>query len=263
MPNEPAPQRPDGFYVGYLPLPSRLKGFLVIVTLILLGGAGVLAFALAGGQQDPGPGTWATAPNATVGTLGLEPYPILWVTNANAPLAAPEGILLVAVGKFGPGGLLDGLQAGDAVTVEGLDIQRGGQRMIEATAITKAQGSSVTVPRLPDTIAPARATAVGIAGEIIDPKCYLGVMKPGQGTIHKACATLCIKGGIPPMILAEDDAGNLIFALLLSQHGQHAPDEIMPLIGDAITARGTPGMLGGLPVFMLETGSLAKAKPAS
>jgi len=36
-----------------------------------------------------------------------------------------------------------------------------------------------------------------LRGEIIDPKCFFGVMKPGSGKTHKSCAARCLSGGIP------------------------------------------------------------------
>ncbi len=37
-------------------------------------------------------------------------------------------------------------------------------------------------------------------GEIVDPKCFFGVMKPGYSKIHRSCAIRCISGGIPPVL---------------------------------------------------------------
>ena len=39
---------------------------------------------------------------------------------------------------------------------------------------------------------------VTVSGEIVDSKCFLGVMVPGAGKTHKECASLCLRGGIPP-----------------------------------------------------------------
>ena len=49
------------------------------------------------------------------------------------------------------------------------------------------------------------ADNVTLKGEIIDPKCYLGAMKPGGGKTHKACAMRCIAGGIPRRQTGHDD----------------------------------------------------------
>ena len=40
-------------------------------------------------------------------------------------------------------------------------------------------------------------------GEIVDSKCFLGVMNPGRLTPHRACAIRCISGGVPPVLLVR------------------------------------------------------------
>lgn len=45
---------------------------------------------------------------------------------------------------------------------------------------------------------------VTLTGEIVDSKCYLGVMNPGQGKVHRDCAARCISGGIPPIFVTSD-----------------------------------------------------------
>ena len=42
---------------------------------------------------------------------------------------------------------------------------------------------------------------VTLTGEIVDSKCYLGVMNPGQGKVHRDCASRCLSGGIPPLFV--------------------------------------------------------------
>ena len=47
--------------------------------------------------------------------------------------------------------------------------------------------------------------AVHLTGEIVDSKCYLGVMNPGQGKVHRDCAARCLSGGIPPIFVTADE----------------------------------------------------------
>jgi hypothetical protein len=49
--------------------------------------------------------------------------------------------------------------------------------------------------------------AFTLVGEIVDSKCYLGIMNPGETNPHRECAALCIGGGIPPLIIAHDADG--------------------------------------------------------
>ena len=54
---------------------------------------------------------------------------------------------------------------------------------------------------------PSRAIGeVTLVGEVVDPKCWLGDMKPGDGKAHAACARLCMEGGIPPMLRVRTDS---------------------------------------------------------
>ena len=62
-------------------------------------------------------------------------------------------------------------------------------------------------------------TCVTLRGEIVDSKCFLGVMTPGQGKTHRACASLCLRGGIPPALFVEDRAGASRLVLLVSPAG--------------------------------------------
>ncbi|MEJ2177929.1 MAG: hypothetical protein P8Y12_08270 [Gammaproteobacteria bacterium] len=43
-----------------------------------------------------------------------------------------------------------------------------------------------------------------LTGEIADSKCFLGVMKPGEGSIHRACAEVRLLGGIRSMLVVRD-----------------------------------------------------------
>ena len=56
--------------------------------------------------------------------------------------------------------------------------------------------------------------AVQFTGEIVDSKCYFGVMNPGNGKVHRDCAARCISGGIPPAFLVRDAAGRTQTLLL-------------------------------------------------
>jgi hypothetical protein len=57
---------------------------------------------------------------------------------------------------------------------------------------------------------------IKINGEIIDPKCYFGVMKPGKGKPQCDCAIRCILGGITPMLVVKNEQGDANYYLLAS-----------------------------------------------
>jgi hypothetical protein len=78
---------------------------------------------------------------------------------------------------------------------------------------------------------------VTLHGEIIDPKCYLGAMKPGGGKTHKGCAALCLRGGVPPMLVTRT-GGREVYCLLVTAEGGLADEEAIPYVGDAVSIRG-------------------------
>ena len=46
-----------------------------------------------------------------------------------------------------------------------------------------------------------------MAGEICDGKCETGAMRPGNGIAHRACAILCLAGGVPPVFVTAAPGG--------------------------------------------------------
>jgi hypothetical protein len=80
--------------------------------------------------------------------------------------------------------------------------------------------------------------AVDLTGEIVDSKCFLGVMVPGSGKTHKECASLCLRGGIPPALYVQDRAGQSSLLLLVGPTG-------MPMGASAVDAAGEPITLTG------------------
>jgi hypothetical protein len=82
------------------------------------------------------------------------------------------------------------------------------------------------------------ADSITLRGEIIDPKCYLGAMKPGGGKTHKACAMRCVSGGIPPMLVTRDGDGGETFYLLVLPDGCAANEAAYPFLGDRVELQG-------------------------
>jgi hypothetical protein len=73
---------------------------------------------------------------------------------------------------------------------------------------------------------------VALTGEIVDSKCYLGVMNPGAGKVHRDCAARCIAGGIPPAFIAKDSDG-VSKTLVLSNAG-----DVTQFVAEPVEIRG-------------------------
>ncbi len=64
-----------------------------------------------------------------------------------------------------------------------------------------------------------------LIGEIVDSKCYLGNMNPGNGKVHRDCAVRCLSGGIPPVFATNDFNGSPAVLLLTGPNQKRLPRE--------------------------------------
>jgi len=105
------------------------------------------------------------------------------------------------------------------------------------------------------------AAHVTLKGEIIDPKCYLGAMKPGGGKTHKACAMLCISGGVPPMLVTRDANEQETFYLLTTDQGGVANELVLPFVGDRVEVAGRLEEHGDLLLLRIVRDGLVQKSP--
>jgi hypothetical protein len=65
-------------------------------------------------------------------------------------------------------------------------------------------------------------------------------MRPGAGKIHKSCAALCVRGGLPTAFCSLDSAcGNAADApLFVTEDGRAHGPSLLPLVGDPVLAEG-------------------------
>ena len=79
---------------------------------------------------------------------------------------------------------------------------------------------------------------VTLRGEIVDTKCYLGVMNPGEHKVHRDCAVRCISGGVPPAFLARDASGDSRVLLLVGEDGRALSREVLPFVAEPLEISG-------------------------
>ena len=130
------------------------------------------------------------------------------------------------------------------VTLRGTLIARGGDEMVEVLP-----ESVVATERAGATSHPlGESTDLGeteLRGEIVDSKCYLGVMNPGNLKPHRACAVNCIQGGVPPVLLVRDEAGTAMYFLLVGENGEAVNAEILKLVAEPVAVTGRLKKMGG------------------
>lgn len=247
----------DDFYVGYLPLPRSDKRFLLGLVSLLVVGVTVASVLISSQQNDPGEGDWdLNNPVTVTGVLRTDPYVMLSVSNQAGE--SVRNILLVTMGKIGGSGL-QLPAAGETVTVVGYPISRDRDDAILLTVESRPVAAAEKVDRQADWFSQPLGLAT-LNGQIIDPKCYFGAMKPGEGKVHKACATLCIRGGIPPMFMVIDAQNRRTYYLLLDQNGDGVTgdplDRLSPYIADPVRISGTVERMGDLLIFKIDVAKI-------
>jgi hypothetical protein len=189
----------DEFYIGYEPkAPSGIaRRIRRLVTGVVLG-ALLLSAGLVYTQGRFGAGVFEFGRlRAFEGHVIEHPYPALRITTGEGGEAAIYW--LVGQGKHGAADLIRG-RDGHKVSVSGALIQRDGEAMIEV-----AQGGLTATNTVPSASEPLRTLhPIAVQGEIVDSKCHLGVMRPGEGPTHRDCAVRCLLGNIPPMFVPHD-----------------------------------------------------------
>lgn len=246
----------DDFYVGYLPhAPPHVGRFVRLAVTLLLVGTAALAGLIALLQEpfDPGRFEFGTE-RSFAGVLAEKPYPLLLAPPSDPSRGAAETLLLAYPGKHGAA--VAGLE-GRAVTLRGSLVDGEDRRMISL-----ARGG-VAVADLPEWALampePQPLGRVSLVGEIVDSKCYLGVMKPGRGRPHRGCATRCLSGGIPPLFVVETEAGERSTLLLVDSAGQPLGDRLRGFVAEPIAVEGTLERRGDLLVLAADLDSLRPA----
>ncbi|MDX2031634.1 MAG: hypothetical protein SF339_13245 [Blastocatellia bacterium] len=228
----------EEFYVGYQPrAPHRLGAFLRRAAMGLLGLTAVVAAVLVFGQ-----GRFAASyfefgtVREYVGVLHESPYPFLNVAVEGAGGALPAFIpyALVAEGKRGADELVRGFD-GKRVKLRGTLIHRDELRMIEVVGGSlQPVGADAAGDETKEVVLGSHT----LAGEIVDSKCYLGVMNPGQAKPHRECAVRCISGGVPPLFVATDSTGRALQLWLVSASGEPVNRQVLDLVAEPIEIAG-------------------------
>jgi hypothetical protein len=243
----------NDFYIGYLPkAPAGLAHFLRRA----IGGLGVLAISialvLAIKQMRFANSVFEYGKlRGLDGTIATAPYPSLLVERPGmtGQQSKYSRYLLVAPGKHGADDLVAGFD-GKKVRVQGQLIYREGETMVEITP-----GSITLLDTVPAHQESTRDLgAVTVTGEIVDSKCYLGVMNPGQGKVHRDCAARCLSGGVPPIFITSSGVDQF---LLVDPEG-HAlgHDALREFVAEPITIHGELLQRGESRLLMINANAL-------
>ncbi len=260
------------FYIGYAErAPASMRPFLkVLVSVLVLLGIGT-GVALVVSQPPYGPGVFEFLElRSFTGVLREHPVPHLEVPRGGTPVAGvPEDsrYLLVELGKVGAAARVAGMD-GRHVRVHGTLIYADGRTMIElsedplellADGDAGGPGEAGDPGNPGETVAesPRSLGRFTLIGEIVDSKCFLGVMKPGRLKTHKACAIRCIAGGIPPILVVQDGE-RIAHLVLVGADGEPVNDAVLELVAEPVRVDGEVERHGDLLVLRADPATIER-----
>ncbi len=251
----------DEFYIGWEPSAAAGTGRTVrkiVVALALLSMLVSIALALCQRMIGRSFFEWGTI-KTFAGILQLEPYPHLLVPRPGSPNGFPQfsNYYLVAPWKFG----LDREElaplSGKPVVLKGTVIYRDGQTMVETKSNWIQPSDKSLSVSLPPPIQLGRQTVVG---EIVDSKCFLGVMNPGQLAPHRACAIRCISGGIPPVLVVRQKNGPVTYLLLVSAEGKPVNKDVLDIVAEPVEITGQVERQGDVLILRADPATYHRAQ---
>ena len=252
----------DPFFIGWSgktpkPYQQSTKKFLLLLVPLVL----VVALLLNYGRQP--------AENATAifefgqlttfeGVLMTEPVPMLRVKGDGLTI---QHLLLVDAGKFSAMGVIKEMEKNAKIPLNNKSIQlKGtlshfeGKKVLELTEGAAAYlGLSKSVPT--SSVVNQTLGVQKLRGEIIDPKCFFGVMQPGSGKTHKSCAARCLSGGIPAIFKSKNNKGERAYYILLGEKGKSINQDLLAYTADHIQLRGA--------VFQMADWKIIHTSPSS
>lgn len=234
------------FYIGWQdkapgPYASHIKKCLFFLGLVVA----CLGMALALTQKKFSTANFEFGKLTEVrGIYFKDPVPILKAINGKDIRGNISyiSIPLVGFGKFGADGVMAELEEREGtsldrreIVLKGTLLYNDGKLLMQVDCNDKPLIKAG--PPASNSLLPSQ-TSLGmmtIKGEIVDPKCYFGVMKPGQGKPHKDCAIRCISGGIPPVLRTVSGNGAVTYYLIVGESGEKMNAAVKDFVAEPVS----------------------------
>jgi hypothetical protein len=224
----------EDFFIGWAPTSKSNRRLLLTGGISLMAGGIGLMTLLASAHEPVGKGQWDQSQTVNLtGMMVTKPWPHLLIVEQGREL---KTVFLVGSGKQGLSQetlLPDGALA----TATGSIIKRGSYAMMAISGLKAHQGNQN------DTITHAQPKIVNeapvlLSGEILDAKCWFGAMRPSSGKVHKACASLCVRGRLPVAFCSKGcgDEGDLM--VFVRPDGTAHDQELLPFVADPVAITG-------------------------
>lgn len=226
------------FYIGYLPkMPTGLKRYVKPFVVLCFGIGGFLSLLFWLGQKPFANSVFEfTQVKEFEGTIQAKPIPFLLIEDMASETGLPvfKRYALVAEGKHGVGDEVANLD-GHQVKLKGTLIYRDNLQMIEVASEPIADLANSGTQTAEKSASLGTQT---LRGEIIDSKCYLGVMNPGSTKPHRECAVRCLSGGVPPIFVVKDASGNTSELWLTSATSAPVNKDILDFVAEPVEIAG-------------------------
>jgi hypothetical protein len=233
------------FYIGWMPTaPATFAKHTRKLLLVLFVMAAITGVSLGLFQKKFSSGSFEFGTLTTVkGIYFNQPVPLIKVINGRDIFGNLSYITvpLLGFGKMGAEGVMSAIEKDQHVslhqkeiTLKGTILYNDGKLLLQVDSNDSpltAIGGTAAAAMLPQQKMLGKMT---IKGEIVDPKCYFGVMKPGQGKPHKDCAIRCILGGIPPVLRVVNEKGAANYYLIAGPHGEKMNEAVQHYVGEPV-----------------------------
>lgn len=255
----------DVFFAGWGKVPKELRLFLMSLALSLVAFFGVVAYLISATQNDPGDAAFIGRANA-IGILQAKPYPVLHVIESKR-YERGQAIMLNGNGKRGVIDRAADLD-GKVVRINGVRLKRGD---LDAMQLRGGMNGLREVDVM-DGMGKSKRTADGfeietkqlgrwkLSGEICDGKCLTGAMRPGSGLAHKACANLCLIGGVPPVFVSSSPVEGSEFLMMSNEDGEAVTEDILQHTATYVEIEGDIERRGNLLVFKISPETISVIK---
>ncbi len=242
------------FFVGYSPIPLDLRRWLLAICVLFVLGLSAAGLTMGTAQDDPGPGAFRFdyGRQTVTGVVELTPYPLLRVTAGNDRIKPGTTLMLSGQGKSNVDKRAIPLE-GQLAKASGVVLQRGDLNMLQLRGGKNGLSAAEGVPPAQDTVPLGRWK---LAGEICDGKCLSGAMRPGTGLAHKACANLCLIGGVPPVFVSSQPVDGEGFLLIVGPNGTELPSSVYDYIAQYVSVEAEIERRGDLLVMTIEPSTL-------
>ena len=241
-----ASRKEDEFYIGWMgQAPAGLAKFLRNYLLLLFLAIAIIGVTIAISQKE-----FSTS-NFEYGTLtnvkGIyfdKPVPVLKAVAGKDLFGNLSYITipLVGYGKHGADGIISDIEKEKnislnqkEVTFKGTLLYHDGKTILQIDGNDKPLLNANTKVVDKELLPVVHDLGVQkIRGEIIDPKCYFGVMKPGEGKPHRDCAIRCILGGIPPVLAVRNEKGEANYYLIVGPNGEKMNEQVQDFVAEPV-----------------------------